>query len=214
MQRKWKIVLGSFISIIILSGSAFAVILLLNNNDDEIRNEDDPVLLFPVENTEVLVMLYGFVWDNISEEFIHEGIDFIVNDTATIIASTNMTCNDKGLYFNEGGGFWQAGCSFDINDAFELLIAFESFTTNETEGNIMLDNIFVEIGQEVTAGEVIGNLLYYGPGDHIHYALMKNNELVCPYPYFSNESKVIFDNLWAQIGLGTDPCNSTNLSFF
>ena len=82
---------------------------------------------------------------------------------------------------------------------------------NETYGQIQLDNILVEIGQEVVAGEVIGYLLRHRPSAHIHYMLQMNFEPVCPYKYFSPEAKGIFDALWPYIGYGTNPCNDTSL---
>ena len=141
--------------------------------------------------------------------FLHNGIDFGINDTATILACCNMTCNDKSLFYNEIGDHWQAGCSFTINDDYELFYAFESFAENETFGNIQLDAIDVEIGQEVTQGEIIGQLFLHRFGAHIHFMLHKNNEPVCPYQYFSTEAKGIFDTLWLEIGRGDTPCNET-----
>jgi len=89
-------------------------------------------------------MLYGFIWNETHQ--IHNGIDFMINDTANIVASCNMTVNDKSLFYNELGDHWQVGLSFDINDDYELFIAFESFAQNETFGNLQLDAIIVDIG--------------------------------------------------------------------
>ncbi len=215
MNRKWKIVIIVFTTIVIIIGSIMGIIVLLNLPDGDLppsQNDppEAPILLFPVENTDVLITLDAFIWDNVSG-FLHNGIDFGINDTATIIASCNMTCNDKNLFYNELGGHWQAGASFTINEDYELFVAFESFAENETFGNIQLDAIIVEIGQVVTQGELIGNLLYHRAGAHIHFMLQKNNEPVCPYQYFSADAKSIFDNLWVQIGTSSIPCNNTSL---
>ncbi len=209
MQRKWKITLGISISIIVIIGGIAGVTILndyLRNNNQSF-NDDDPVLMFPVENIETLEMLYAF---NMTDpETGHNGIDFIINSTVNILASCNMTVNDKGLTYNEDYGFWAAGVSFDINDAFELLIGFENFNTSETAGQLQLDALDIEIGQVVTQGELIGQLLYLSPGTHIHYSLQKNGVAVCPYLFFSPEAKAIFDVLWDDIGSGVDPCNGT-----
>ncbi|NHJ47756.1 MAG: M23 family metallopeptidase [Asgard group archaeon] len=211
MQRNMKIILGVFTSIIIIAGSTVVVILLINNdnnNGNHTINNDPPVMEFPIENVDVLMKIDAFIWDNISG-FIHDGIDFGINDTATIIASCNMTVNDKGLFYNDIGGHWQAGASFTINDDYELFVAFESFAQNETFGNIQLDAITVEIGQEITKGDILGQLFYHEPGAHIHFMLHKKNVPVCPYQYFSPEAKAIFDTLWTQIGSSSYPCNGT-----
>ncbi len=213
MNRKWKILIIVFTTIIIIIGSSIGIKYLLDQLAEEPPQNDPaeaPILLFPVENTDVLVAIAAFVWDNDSG-FLHNGIDFYINDTATIVASCNMTCNGKNLFYNELGDHWQAGASFDINEDYELFIAFESFAENETFGNIQLDAILVEAGQEVTQGEVIGNLLLHRGGAHIHFMLHKNFEPVCPYLYFSEGAKTIFDALWNQIGLENNPCNGTSL---
>ncbi len=214
MNRKWKIVIIVFTIIIIIIGSIMGIIVLLNLPDGGLPLPNNPpgapILLFPVENTGVLITLDAFIWDNVSG-FVHNGIDFGINDTATIIASCNMTCNDKNLFYNDLGDHWQAGASFTINEDYELFIAFESFAENETFGNIQLEAILVEIGQEVTRGELVGYLLYHRAGAHIHFMLQKNNEPVCPYQYFSAEAKTIFDGLWGQIGTSGNPCNGTSL---
>ncbi|MHA1171323.1 MAG: M23 family metallopeptidase [Candidatus Heimdallarchaeota archaeon] len=213
MERKWKITLGLLISLIIVIGGVAGGLLLnnyLRNNDSSDFNNDPPILAFPVANTEVLAALYGFIWNETHQ--IHNGIDFMINDTANIVAPCNMTVNDKSLFYNELGDHWQAGLSFDINDDYELLIAFESFAQNETFGNLQLDAIIVDIGQEVTQGQLLGQLFLHRNGAHIHFMLHKNHEPVCPYLYFSSAGKVIFDTLWSQFGLISNPCNGT-LSF-
>ena len=210
MERKWKITLGISISLIIVIGG-FAGGLLLNNylrnNGPPNSNNDPPIFAFPVANTEVLAAIYGYLWNETHQ--IHDGIDFMINGTANIIAPCNMTVNDKGLFYNEIGEHWQAGLSFDINDDYELFIAFESFAQNETYGNLQLDAIIVDIGQEVTKGELLGQLFLHHNGAHIHFMLHKNSERVCPYLYFGTEGKVIFDTLWSQIGSSSNPCNGS-----
>ena len=209
MKRGTKIVFWVFFSIILVVGG-IAGGLELNQyfrNKNIVFNDDPPILLFPVENIETLELLYAY---NMSDpETGHNGIDFIINFTANIIASCNMTVNDKVSGYNEDGGFYYAGVSFDINDAFELLIGFENFNESATAGEQQLNALVVEVGQVVTQGELIGQLLYLSPGTHIHYSLQKNGQAVCPYLYFNVEAKGIFDNLWLQIGSSSDPCNGT-----
>jgi hypothetical protein len=209
MERKWKLVLGISLSIIVLSGSSVGIIFLVNflQDNNTTSNNEPPVMDFPVENIEVLSMISAFIWNETVQ--IHNGIDFMINDTANIIAPCNMTVNDKSLFYNALGDHWQAGLSFEINDDFELFIAFESFAQNETFGNLQLDAIIVDIGQEVIQGQSLGQLLLHRGGAHIHFMLHKNFEPVCPYLYFSSAAKTTFDNLWVQIGFGNDPCNGT-----
>ena len=213
MDRKWKIILTIFVILVVGFGSFLGINHLLNQLDDDNDNElpcAPPILSFPFSNINVLDSLSPFTWDN-ETEIGHNGIDFGINGTATIVASCNMTCNGKNLFYNELGGHWQAGCSFDINDDYEIFYAFESFAKNETYGQIQLDAITVETGQSVTQGDVIGQLFRHEPHAHIHYMLHKKFRPVCPYLYFNAEAKLIFDTLWSNIGYGSHPCNSTSL---
>jgi hypothetical protein len=220
MQKKWKILLTISTILVVGFGSFFGIYYLLNLQDDDDNNGDEndfpsgpPSLSFPFAETNVLITLDPFTWDN-ETEIGHNGIDFGINDTATILATCNMTCNDKSLFYNELGGHWQAGCSFTYNDDFEIFYAFESFAQNETYGQIQLDAITVEIGQKVTQGEIIGQLFMHEPSAHIHFMIQRKFRPVCPYLYFNTVAKSIFDTLWPLIGTGTHPCNSTSLLCF
>ena len=209
MDRKRKIVLGIIISITIVLGG-FGGYLALNHylrNQNQDYDDTPPILLFPVDDINTLELLYGF---NMTDpENGHNGIDFIINTTVNIIASCNMTVNDKSMMYIDNGGFWQAGISCDVNDAYEIFYAFENFATNETAGQEQLDAITVEIGQEIIAGDIIGQLLYLSSGTHIHYMLHNNGQAVCPYEYFSPSVKNTFDILWTEIGYPGEPCNCT-----
>lgn len=209
MDRKRKIILSIVISTMIIIGG-FAGGLALNHflrNREEEYDDTPPILEFPIENTDSLEMIYGYNMTDPTNG--HNGIDFITNITTNVIASYNMTVNDKVLSYSSEGSFWQAGVSFDINDAYELFYAFENFAENETAGQEQYDAITVEIGQEVVAGDVIGQLIHLGSGTHIHYMIQKNGEAVCPYLHFSPSAKSTFDILWSSIGTGVDPCNIT-----
>ncbi len=213
MKRKWKITLGVSISIIVIIGGIAGGSKLYDYLQDinQVYIDDDPILAFPVENISSLTLIFGY--NMTDQETGHNGFDFIVNSTTNILASCNMTVNDKEAIYNEIYEFWAIGVSFDINDAFELLIGFENFNSSEAAGQQQLDAIVVEVGQVVTQGELIGQLLYMSPYTLIHYSLLKNGKAVCPYLYFSPEAKATFDLLWPQIGSSTDPCNGTTLCF-
>jgi hypothetical protein len=209
MKRNLKIMLGVIITSSIVIVGFIGVLTINHFLRNNIQDYDDtpPLLLFPVENITRLEYLYGY---NMTDpELNHNGIDFIINETVNIIASCNFTVNDKGLADINAAGFWQAGFSATVNDAYEIFYAFENFSNDTEAGNQQFAAITVEVGQQIVAGDIVGQLLYLSPFTHIHYMLQKSGEPVCPYAHFTPEAKTTFDTLWLEIGSAGEPCNTT-----
>ena len=92
----------------------------------------------------------------------------------------------------------------EYNERFVIEISFESWAQNETYANYQRDAINVTEGQMIQEGDIIGMLLYHGEGTHIDFSMRDQDEVICPYQYFSNEAKTIFDALWDKCGYGDD----------
>ncbi|NHJ87326.1 MAG: hypothetical protein FK734_17815 [Asgard group archaeon] len=214
MQRKWKIVLAVFITILVLFGGFIGIAKLLNyikyHQPPNIEPDaDPPVLEFLFENTSVISRICGYGY--IGSDF-HNGIDFIINvSAATIIAPCNMTMIEKVLVHLVEVDHWAVRTCYQINKDYILMIGFESFARNETFGNIQFNAIAIELNQTVIEGQFIGQLLMHEPSAHIHYGLYKKVDAVCPYEYFSPEAKSIFDYLWVELNSIGDSCNTTSL---
>jgi len=214
MQRKWKIVLFISISLIVIVGGFLGIAKLLNyikyNKPPEIESEaDPPILEFIFENTSLISKLEGYGY--LGSSF-HNGIDFFINATAKIIVPYNMTVTEVVLVYLENADHWAVRTSYIINKDYYLIIGFESFARNETFGNIQLDSIIIELNQEITQSQLIGELLIHEPSAHIHFGLYKGVDDVCPYQYFSAEAKAIFDAIWLECHLGDNPCNITAIT--
>ncbi len=207
MKRGNKIILGIFISIIIAFGFVIGGVKLWDIYLQRKPPIAPPPLDFLFDNTSGIIRIsgYGYVpWGGW-----HNGFDFIINTSSIIIAPCDMEVTEVTLEYLEGGGHWAVKTTYELNKDYFLLIGFESWALNETYGNYQLDEITVDVGQLINKGEVIGTLLYHRIDAHIHYALYEKGDTVCPYPFFSEEAKIIFDMLWSLYGVSILPCNET-----
>ncbi|MFW9923615.1 MAG: hypothetical protein ACFFDW_10065 [Candidatus Thorarchaeota archaeon] len=209
MSRKTTLIFLVIISIVIILGSISGILYFVFQNNEPPNEYPDgpPVFEFFVENPEVLCMLGAYGTGDWG--FYHNGIDFMINATANIIAPCNMTVNDVVLFYNDLGGHWQVGTSFTYNEEYEIFMAFESFAENETFGQLQYDAIVVEIGQKLVTGQFIGQLFMHRPAAHIHFMIQKEGECLCPYQFFSTDAKAQFDVLWDIIGICDSPCGDT-----
>ncbi len=213
MKRSLKITLITIITISVVFGGFFGIAKLLNylkyHKPPDIEPEaDPPVLEFIFNNLSVISRICGYGY--IGSDF-HNGIDFIINASiVNIIAPCNMTCIEKILVYLENADHWAVRTTYSINKDYQLLVGFESFARNESFGNYQLDSIVVNVNQNITQGELLGQLLMHEPSAHIHYGLYKKIDAVCPYQYFSTDAKIIFDYLWVELSSIGIPCNETS----
>lgn len=201
MARKRKVFLAIFIPILILGAGIGIVFLGGYIRDQRIQNLPAPVVDFPVENTDVIHIIWGY--GNQSGNF-HNGIDFGCNDSVNIIAWCDMIVEDITMFYNDVGGHWQTNVFLKFNDRYYFDCPFESWALNESYANLQKDAIAVEKGQTISRGELLGELLYHGSGTHIHFGMYDSNADVCAYQYFSETAKSLFHPLWDLYGWGDD----------
>ncbi|MHA1555981.1 MAG: M23 family metallopeptidase [Candidatus Heimdallarchaeota archaeon] len=201
MKKKTKIFLGIFIPLVIIGAGIGGIQLVIFINDKMVANLDAPLIDFPVENTDVIHIIWGY--GDQGGDF-HNGIDYGCNTSVNIIAWCDMTVEDITTFYNDAGGHWQTNVQLEFNKRFSFVCAFEPWALNETFANYQRDAINVEIGQTIQRGEILGELLYQGSGTHIHFGMYDQNEDVCAYHYYTETAKSIFDPLWDQYGWGDD----------
>jgi len=203
MARKKKILLAVLIPIIVISLGIGGLYLGAVIRKNRISNLTAPIIDFPVENSNVVKSIWGY--GNQSGDH-HNGIDFGCDTSVNIIAWCNLEVIDIETFYNEGGGHWQTNVGLKFNEKYSFVCAFEPWALNETYGYYQHDAIVVEVGQTISRGEVIGELLNYGEGTHIHFGMYDDTENVdvCPYHYFSETAKSIFDPIWDANGWGDD----------
>ena len=212
MKKKFLIILLVFGIIFIISAGLGG--FLLWENWPATWSREPPILEFPLENPNVIHILGGYgptPWMTF-----HPGIDFGVNSSVNIIASCNLlvTYIKTWLYATDPDR-WQTSVGFNINWQYSLEIAFESCAFNETFANLQRDEIPLTVRQIIPQGLILGKLLYHGSGAHIHFMLKKSSNSICPYLYFSDSAKILFDELWAKYGASGVICgdNTTLCSF-
>ncbi|NHJ87350.1 MAG: M23 family metallopeptidase [Asgard group archaeon] len=199
MQRKWKIILGITIPILVIGGGIGGYTLWSFWPAN--WSGDPPVIAFPVADPDVIHILGGY--GTTPEGWFHNGIDFGCNASVNILAWCDLRVVNVHTWFNDKGGHWQTNLELRYNSKYSFSVPFESWALNETYANLQRDAINVTVGQIVHQGEILGKLLYHGDGCHIHFGMRENGEDVCPYLFFSDDCKVLFDALWIHYGIGT-----------
>lgn len=137
----------------------------------------------------------------------HIGIDFGVNATTNIITCCDLRVTFIDTRLNEYNGLWQTNIGLKYSWKYSVEYIFESFAQNETFGNLQREAISVKVGQVLTKGALIGQLLYHSQDSLLHISVIENNEYMCPYLYFDSTSKATFDVIFSQVGSHSDPCN-------
>jgi len=122
--------------------------------------------------------------------FEHRGIDFMIStDGVPFQAVCDGLVMQVEKKFNDGNGYWQVNIEIKYNKNFRVRYGFEPFSSAEADGNRQLDNIRIAKGDEVQAGETIGNLLYFRGGAHVDFSLERDGEVICPEPYFTSSAR-------------------------
>lgn len=129
--------------------------------------------------------------------FQHNGVDFFpAGNNKPFQAVASGTVEAVSLWQNNLTSNWQVNVRIKVNPTYSVEYAFESFSASRTDGNTQLANISVSVGQIVTQGNTIGNLLTVNPGAHVHFTLLLNSISICPENYFTVSAK---DSLLALI---------------
>ncbi|NHJ86052.1 MAG: M23 family metallopeptidase [Asgard group archaeon] len=208
MSRKGRIILIIFIIFTIIGAGVGGFFLWYSW--PAVWSRDTPVLDFPVEDISVIHVIQGY--GDMSWGDFHNGIDFGCNTSVNILAPCDVrVIGMKTWMYATDPDRWQTSVQFNINWDYTLEIAFESWALNESFGDLQLDAIAVQVNQNVPRGGVLGQLLNHGEGCHIHFMIKYKGESVCPYLYFSEDAKNIFDVLWAINSIGGIPCNETTI---
>jgi len=122
--------------------------------------------------------------------FEHRGIDFFtVQNLAPFQAVCPGEIKKVHLWKNDGNNNWQVNVELEYNENFSVTYAFEPLTDNPEHGQNQLENIMVDEGQEVSQGELIGNLFFGATGAHVHFGLYYKNDDICPEPYFTQAAR-------------------------
>ena len=119
--------------------------------------------------------------------FAHNGIDFApAADLAPFQAVSAGSIETVELSANDITGNWQVNVVLRVNAAYSVVYAFEPLTPVPADGQTQRALIQVGVGQTVSAGDPIGQLLSsQSPGAHVHFHLAQGNTSICPDPHFT-----------------------------
>jgi murein DD-endopeptidase MepM/ murein hydrolase activator NlpD len=179
----------------------FYVVAVLNSNCCKDNEEPDPG---PDPAPDVISMITPFLTTSgiasINEAFSssvdppwgfkHDGIDFFTaGKLSPFQAVSSGTIEEFRLWQNTDSSNWQVNVRIKYNSVYSVGYAFEPFSTVQSDGQIQLANMYVSLGQTIAQGTIIGNLYHAAGGAHVHFGFYKNNEPICPEPYFTPEAR-------------------------
>ncbi|MHA1148495.1 MAG: hypothetical protein ACTSR8_09640 [Promethearchaeota archaeon] len=211
-----KIIIILVIGIILTGAATLLFFYLMNLNDNSSDNSDneddsypdtlplgqDPLFSFVLKSSDNLTSIQGF-WSG------HNGIDFRVNDSTIILCPYDAYVVEVRTFYNDVGYHWQTNINFRLNDEWQYNLKFESWATDEENSTLQRDNVNVKVGDKILANQTVGTLLHHGSGCHVHFDIYNvyQGQFKCPYLYFSDAAKAIFDPLYAQFGTPSgSPC--------
>jgi len=119
----------------------------------------------------------------------HVGVDFEGRMDTRFCAVDNGSIAKIEKYIMSGYGSWAITVTLEINPVYSAIYVFEPDTTEESVANLQLQKLVVEVGDGVTAGQLIGYLYAHGSYPHIHFVVSENDVWVDPFPYFTENAQ-------------------------
>jgi murein DD-endopeptidase MepM/ murein hydrolase activator NlpD len=124
--------------------------------------------------------------------FQHQGLDYILaRNGARVLAPAGGSVEQVALYQNPNShGQWQVNLRVRFSARFSYDIYFEPRAHSESAVADQRAAILVSDGQRINKGDLLGGILDLSHGDRsagepgIHFDLLKDDQNVCPQPYF------------------------------
>jgi hypothetical protein len=160
-----------------------------------------PSMRLPLNNFDTFDIFNSFNSAN------HNGLDFGVNASTSIVAPCDMFVFEVKCWYNERGGHWQTNVRAYLSFTWMLEIAFESWATDEPRARVQEQAITGKAWTRLPAGALLGTLLYEGEGAHIHFMIKENNAAVCPFPYFTPAAQASLTAALASINHTVPVCS-------
>jgi len=103
---------------------------------------------------------------------IHNGIDFLPAKNLTTFRSVSAgVVSDISMWKNEISLKWQVNVRVRFNSTYTLEYIFETFSSNQADGQAQLSYLNISVGKTLAAGDPIGQLFTAGSGSHLHLML-------------------------------------------
>lgn len=91
-----------------------------------------------------------------------------------------------------GSENWAVSVIIGLNSKYGMIMGFETFSPDDEIGAKQINNIFVNEGDYIKKGNIIGNLIVgYADGSHVHFNIFDFSNKwshVTPEPFFTEEA--------------------------
>ena len=145
--------------------------------------------------------------------FFHDGIDFGVREGGKFFSAGNGEVT--GVEWNTGKGYPGTNYRITIRVGGILTLDYHFEIGGYAPLKRRKANVFVSVGEKVTAGQHIGNLIFGNslkPGEtgHVHWGIYNGHQKKCPKNYFIPLAARNFEALYDS-GIEKRPGYRTNL---
>lgn len=123
-------------------------------------------------------------------KFAHNGIDFMTSQAREpIYAVSAGTVQRVELERRPPLNNWQVGVIVRVNDQYNTVYTFEPMTADDAIGQQQREAVLVTPGQQLQAGDMIGELIGGKSGAHLHWGVVPvGASAICPAPFFTAET--------------------------
>jgi murein DD-endopeptidase MepM/ murein hydrolase activator NlpD len=157
-----------------------------------------PILThLPCHSADVVWMQpFGNVDHGGGNAFFHDGIDFGTQPDAAFFSSADGAVTQVEL--NTGKGWPGTNYRITIQIAHNVFLDYHFEIGGNAPESQRRDSILVAAGDEVEAGQQIGNLIVVGSDvAHVHWGIYEDGEAVnCPLGYFTEDVAQSFETLY------------------
>lgn len=167
-------------------------------------------LTFPFTTPDDIVRMAAFGIPGWSGSEPHNGTDLIIDgalDRTEIVSPTNGTI--RAIHVSENPFSVPVGqlllqIEIEVNATWAVNLVFEPSTVDPALKADQEAALAVSVGQEVRAGERIGDLLVGTLGyPHLHYMVLMSDEPVCAYAHSSAAAQTNFEDV-RDTGVGNN----------
>ena len=182
MKKKNKIITVIGLSCAIIVGSSVGTYFILYALADE------PVFELPVHGLDDATGIQVF-HDNRSTQ-LHVGFDFKLENDTEIFAPIPGVISLISKH-QMSNGYWIIDVFITYNIKWDMFIAFEPWTQDESVINNQMLNISVQVGDIVVQNQSLGILNPVSGSEfpHIHWSIREGGQYRSPYDYCSTSAR-------------------------
>lgn len=148
-------------------------------------------------DTAVVTMIgaYGTIVRHDGSTYFHNGIDITTADGGRFYSCADGVVTKVDL--DTGDGLPGTNYRIFVRISSRATLDYHFEIGGSVPEQRRQDNIFVKVGQQVTTGQHLANLIYAGEGCHVHFWVMEDgSDPKCPLEYFTSAAGQRFERLF------------------